>query len=520
MTGQMMRLSPRVLFCCAVFVTSITALAAISARSQRPSIGSSLYGRGEDSSSRAHKADASATGAVVKFDQCKSDRDALVTVVEEAGTVAISEGAGIDVQPVDWDRPKCAHARNVFFSPDGSQIITSDVEGSVRFWNTEGHLQKTIEGPPGPYLHNPASSIRYSPDGRQLLVSWEDGTLHLRNLDENGAMTEPFTLEGREKAGGAHYSEDSQYLMVHAMGAGSGLGGVDGIGGAVSLWNRRDGTFVTSLATPNQPLSLQSVYSPKGGRVLTDGQDGTVRMWDTAGNEIAVLGGHDNYIDWMTYSPDGEQILTKATANDIVRLWDADGNKLGTLSNYSEIIQAFAYSPDSQQIATGGHDGTVRLWGTSGSQQAVLTGHAEWISHVVYSPDGEQIATADHNGEIRLWTRSGELVATMRGHEGWITDLQYSPTGQQLATGGYDGTARLWDTSGNQLAVIENLYSENVLEPKGPRPGDFFLPSDYVQRPGRVQRVLYSADGKKLITVGSGNEVVHLWDISPVRDEP
>ena len=515
-----MRLSPRVLFCCAVFATSITALAAASARWQRPSIGSSLYSGGEDSSSRAYKADASATETVVRFDQCKRDRDALVTVVEEAGTVTISEWAGIDVQPVDWDRSKCAHARNVLFSPDGSQIITSDVEGSVRFWNAQGHLQKIIEGPPGPYLYNPASSIRYSPDGMQLLVSWEDGTLHLRNLDDNGAMTEPFTLEGREKAGDAHYSEDSQYLMVHAMGAGSGLGGIDGIGGAVSLWNRRDGTFVTSLATANQPLSLKSVYSPKGGRVLTDGQDGTVRMWDTAGNAIAVLNGHDSYIDWMTYRPDGEQILTKATANDIIRLWDADGNKLGTLSNYSEIIEAFAYSPDSQQIVTGGHDGTVRLWHTSGSQQAVLTGHTERISHVVYSPDGEQITTADRNGEIRLWNRSGELVATMRGHEGWIADLQYSPTGQQLATGGYDGTARLWDTSGNQLAVIENLYSENVLEPTGPRPGDFFLPSDYVQKPGRVQRVLYSADGKKLITVGSGNEVVHLWNILPVRDKP
>ncbi len=51
-------------------------------------------------------------------------------------------------------------------------------------------------------------------------------------------------------------------------------------------------------------------YSPDGSRIVTTSDDGTARLWDSAGNEIAVLAGHTDTVYGAEYSPDGSRILT------------------------------------------------------------------------------------------------------------------------------------------------------------------------------------------------------------------
>lgn len=451
----------------------------------------------------------------IKVSQCKEAAydEPTVESVENAGTITLSEEADVSIQPVAWERPGCDRVRRISFSPDGQQVITGGADGTVRLWNIQGREITAIEGPPGPFGYNDVVTAEYSPDGKQLKILWDDNTFKLWNLEENRWVE----LAGRPKAAGAFYSPDSQYLVVFGRGGDPDIeGGMNDIGGAISLW-KRDGAFVTSLATPNQPIVTQAEFSPRGDRIITDGQDATVRLWDIQGNAINVLNNEGSGLDWMRYRPDGNQIATRGF-NKIIRLWDADGNKLSTLSNYDEWIMNFEYRPDSGQIATGGYDGTVRLWDTAGNQLAVLTGHSEEITQVVYSADSTQLATADVSGTLRLWNAEGEPLAVMTGHEGTIEDLAFSPNGELIATGGIDGTLRLWNRAGEQLAIVENLYSVFRIQPQswfdGVRPEGFVLPFEYARVPDEVKKVRFSADGKTLITLSLYLEIPHLWTIT------
>ncbi|MFF2205744.1 trypsin-like peptidase domain-containing protein [Streptomyces sp. NPDC058145] len=232
------------------------------------------------------------------------------------------------------------------------------------------------------------------------------------------------------------------------------------------------------------------VFSPDGKRLVTAGEDGTARLWDTAtGRPLHTLT-HTDWVNATAFSPDGTMVAT-ASRDGTARLWDTDsGRPLRTLTHNGN-VRAAVFSPDGTMLVTASRDGTARLWDTDSGRPLHTLTHNEDVRAAGFSPDGKKLATAGSEGTARLWdTDSGRSLHTLT-HKGPVNVTAFSPDGTTLVTAGEDGTARLWDTDSGRLQRTLT-HNENV------------------------RAAVFSPDGKKVVTAGEDG-TARLWDTDSGR---
>jgi WD40 repeat protein len=270
-------------------------------------------------------------------------------------------------------------------------------------------------------------------------------------------------------------------------------------------------------------------FSPKGQHIATVGSDGTVRLWNLFGQQLAGWQGHQGKIDDVSFSPDGQLIAT-AGRDGTAKLWNLSGQLIAQFNERQTWARSVSFSADGQlMIVTAGTKGTAKLWNLSGQQIAQFDGHQGRVWGVSFSPDGQLIATAAQDGTARLWNLSGQQIARFNGHQGTVWGVSFSPNGQLIATAGADATAKVWDLSGQQLAQMNAhqdwVYSvsfspdEKCLATAG-YDGTVSLWKLSGQQLAQLNAhvgvalgVSFSPDGQRLATAGSDG-MIRLWDLS------
>jgi WD40 repeat protein len=140
--------------------------------------------------------------------------------------------------------------------------------------------------------------------------------------------------------------------------------------------------------------------------------------------------------------PDGKTIAS-ASFEGTVRLWDLQGNEIAKFK-HEDWVSSVAFSPDGKTIASASVDNTVRLWDLAGNPLVTFQGHESWVNSVVFSPDGKTIASAFDNGNVMLWDSQGNEWLTFQGHKSWVSSVAFSPNSKTIASASDDHTVRLW----------------------------------------------------------------------------
>ena len=271
--------------------------------------------------------------------------------------------------------------------------------------------------------------------------------------------------------------------------------------GTARLWDTETGAEIRCFEGHKAGIlgGVQSVaFAPDSATLLTGSRDGTARLWDIeTGAEIRCFEGHEGGIwggiESVAFAPDGATLLT-GSRDRTARLWDIEtgveirrfeGHEGGILGG----IESVAFAPDGATLLTGDNDGTARLWNTeTGAEIRRFEGHKDGVLSVVFAPDGATLLTGSRDRTARLWDiETGVEIRRFEGHKDGVLSVAFAPNGATLLTGSRDGTARLWTTASG--AEIRRLEGHN----------------------GGVQSVAFAPNGATLFT-GSNDGTARLWN--------
>jgi WD40 repeat protein len=428
------------------------------------------------------------------------------------------------------------------FSPDasGATIATAGFAQPVRLWNAASGQEIARFG-------KPAASVRalaFSPDGKQLasaqgreVVIWDSRTQKVRGV-----------LSGH---GGSVFS----VAFSPGDGTAAPLIATASADNTARLWDSRNYSLLRVLAGHSDQVA--AIAWSGDGRIVTGSYDRTARVWDTdSGALLTTLAGEEGAVAAAIFSPDNKWLVTGGEQG-VVRVWDSDGPLSVTLdlSPMHLNVADAAISPDRKHAVTLAQDQRGEfltfLWNIEDANNpkgnGILIGSEKLVHAVAFSPDGTslRLLTSNEVGAARLYDitqldDSSSLRVKQQldgGNVGGIRAAQFSRDGKRIVTGGNDRNVVLWDLNrdGNfkpnpALVGHKSAVNSVAFSPDGQRlvttdeeRGDAFFweparsnqpvpltdPSDSRQSTGAA----FSPDGNQVF-IADADGKVHIWDVS------
>jgi WD40 repeat protein len=395
----------------------------------------------------------------------------------------------------------------VSFSPDGQTIASASWDGTVKIWNREGTLLKTLTGGSRGLVilagyTGGGQSVSFSPDGQMIAAPGADNTIKLWSSlgkELNSFKSDKQGLDGFVTS--VSFSPDGQTIATASADktiklwrrdgtpiktfAGINSGSNPAVFSNVKPWSRDDTSIKTfaGINSETDPAGFGNVIFSPDGQIIVAASGRVIKLWRRDGSLLNTLKGHNCDIKSVTFSPDGN-ILASASEDKTIKLWRRDGALLKTFEGHdcdefdytasvsfsvdgqimasasknntiklqrndgtllkTIVGDSVSFSPDGQTIASTDKT-TVKLWKLDGTLLTTFIGHSAEVNSFSFSPDGQTIATASQDDTIKLWLKDGTLITTLKGHSGGFTSLSFSPDGKILASADNDGGVTLWN---------------------------------------------------------------------------
>jgi WD40 repeat protein len=445
----------------------------------------------------------------------------LVAVTTFSGeTFLAGEVKLLDIASDDWVMTLRGHegpATGVEYLHDGDTIVTTSMDGLVRFWHAEtGEQLSSFNADVGQVI-----SLDVSSDGSHLLAGGDGGALKLWRL-QSGNPQMAAELPGH----------NSLVIGVDLDSSGELAASVD-IDGEALIW---DVTRAGVGEVAGWPARRPAAFNGDGSLLATTGPDGrdvVIRRTVDWQPELVIedvapyVGLPDE--DWghvvgLSFSPEGDRMVTTTSSrlevvNGSVTLWDmTSGEPIWALLEHPFMKGPVAFSGDGQRVAvatcdawgtpawvweTGNGDlvfsppagpcgqavdldstgrllavqtiaenQNVQVWNIESGDLVLSVAHRpQWIGVVAFSPDDSRLLTGGGDGTARIWeVATGRLVRTLTGHTGGVEDAVWSADGAEIATGSHDGTVRLWDAETGETRLVlggHDTFTFVAISPNG-----------------------------------------------------
>jgi WD40 repeat protein len=222
-----------------------------------------------------------------------------------------------------------------------------------------------------------------------------------------------------------------------------------------------------------------------------NGETKSMKIWDlTADRQLQLLNGAPTSA--ITLSKDRRFVATSNPKERTVRVWDlATGKEKHSLPDGLGGAAGLTFSPDGETVVSANYDNDIRVWKT---QSGELVKKVEDMTGAMFAsaftPDGKQLIMAGLDETVYVWdAKTFALNRKLKGHGETIASLAISPDGRTLVTGGFDVITlknpvklAVWDLAAGKIVKT-------------------------IAAPHRVTRVAFSPDGKWVAFVTGDKEI-------------
>nr|MBP9853896.1 hypothetical protein [Candidatus Omnitrophota bacterium] len=350
--------------------------------------------------------------------------------------------------------------RNVFFSVDEKQIITSDGQSrKTRIWDLDAEAREEMKNFNVNFRYDIKGSFaKPTPDGKYLAVFNRD-EINFWNI-KTGTIekTLPYAGDG-DSSINIVFSDDGKYVdITHGAGRGQDMR---------STYNVDTGEFKSAEFGLFSKLALgvkSYIPMPYGTRLSQDGRyvfssdvkDNVLNLYMVRNATERNWVGFQNYnnkIHSLVVTADGQEAIIhseNSKGDHIIEVWDArtgmpkrDNHVVGKINN-------MVMSPDEKtlMISVGNELRILDIY----TFEVIRTlkdddnkGSLLEFNEAVFTPDGKKVIAGSDDDTVKIWDfKSGKLLETLKGHKGQVKRVSVSADGKHIFSTSNEDT-KIWN---------------------------------------------------------------------------
>jgi WD40 repeat protein len=271
------------------------------------------------------------------------------------------------------------------FSPDGTLLVSSANDGTVRLWDT-----RTGEGDVLIRFHGVNDPVEFAPDGRHVLAR------------PGGCELEAWSVAGRNRVATLIRATNGSFCAGLAVAAGAALAVANQwiprpFANVLSAWDTTTWEPRVLYRTTDNSTLYGLAFDPTGTRLAT-----AVGVIDVATGARVLAARFPG--DSLAWSPCGRLIAGSGYGPKVWVRRAETGAHVTTLQLARKHVQDFAFSPDGAALAVVSNEEVVRIWDTRDwSERPGFAWEVGQLKCLAFAPDGMRAACGGHRGAIVVW---------------------------------------------------------------------------------------------------------------------
>lgn len=344
---------------------------------------------------------------------------------------------------------------NCFFDKDSADVFTLSRNGQLCVWDASCDLSGFV-------IADDAASSLSSRRRRVATSEQEDGDVEDKTADvipddDVGGDVEVervryrrtgkhFLKDALKVEGGQHVNllaacyHGGNHMLVTAFSNGSFL-----------LHEMPDYNLIQSLNVSDHEVTA-ACFNPTGDWIaLGSGRRGQLVVWEWQSESFVLKQqGHANNMACLAYSPDGANLVTGGDDGK-VKLWNTgNGFCFVTFTDHAAGVAAVAFTQNGKAILSASLDGTVRAYDLKRYRnfKTLTAPRAVQFASLAVDTSGEVVCAGSQDTfEVFVWAlQTGRLLDVLAGHESCVSGLAFGPGMESvLVSSSWDKTCRVWN---------------------------------------------------------------------------